>query len=135
MRRIEFLKAIVGGVCGLPNSIGWSSRTPKPKTWTLNHCWIAGFAYHDGPGMVEQLRAGVRLDVKEEFNNPHDRHAVALYLGSCHLGYVPRAENRHLARLIRQGARLESRILAVHPDHDAWDKVRVEINLLSDVTK
>lgn len=134
MRRIEFLKTIFGGVCGLPGHIGQSSRTPKPKSWTLNRCWIAGFAYHDGPKVLEKLRVGVRLDVMAEFHNPYDRHAVALYLGTCHIGYVPRAENRHLARLIRQGARLESRILAVHPDHDAWDKVRVEINLLSGVT-
>lgn len=131
MTRIEFIKTILGGVFGLPGNLAWLSRAPNPKTWTLNRCWIAGFAYHDGPELIEQLQPGTRLEVRDEFKNPFDRNAVALFLGSKHVGYVPRAENRHLARLIRQGARLESRILAVHSDRDAWNKVRVEITLLA----
>ena len=130
MTRIEFIKTILGGVLGLPGNFACSSRVQNPKTWILNRCWIAGFSYHDGPKLIGQLQKGTRLEVREEFKNPYDRNAVALYLGSSHVGYVPRAENRHLARLIRQGARLESRILAVHPDQDAWNKVRVEITLL-----
>lgn len=134
MTRIEFIKTILGGVFGLSGNLAWSSHVPNPKTWILNRCWIAGFAYHDGPKLTDRLQVGARLEVKEEFDNPFDCNAVALYLGSSHIGYVPRAENRHLARLIRQGARLESRVVAVNHDHDAWNKVRVEITLLSETT-
>jgi hypothetical protein len=130
MTRIEFIKTVLWAVCGLSGSFAGLAPARKPRAWVLNRCWIAGFAYHEGPALRDQLQVGDRLEVRPEFDNPHDKNAVALHHHGRHLGYVPRNENRHIARLLQQGASLESRIVRIHPEHDAWNQVRVEISLL-----
>ena len=50
-------------------------------------------------------------------------------LGDLKLGYVPRSDNRHLSRLLRQGAALECRIIAVQPKEAPWRGVRVAVGM------
>ena len=50
---------------------------------------IAGFQYADGALVLGDLKAGDKLTLCAERDNPHDPEAVAIYYGNTKLGYVP----------------------------------------------
>lgn len=76
----------------------------RDKKYLLNECHIAGFCYYEGVELIEDLRTGDRLILRPEPQNPHDEFAVEVYRGQHKLGYLPRTENAHVSRLLRQGA-------------------------------
>ena len=58
---------------------------------------IAGFQYADGALVLGDLKAGDKLTLCAERDNPHDPEAVAIYYGNTKLGYVPGNEVGPLA--------------------------------------
>ncbi|MBI4467783.1 MAG: HIRAN domain-containing protein [Acidobacteria bacterium] len=78
--------------------------TATGRNLLLNECHIAGFCYYEGVKLIEELRTGDRLTLRPEPHNPHDEFAVEVYRGQRKLGYLPRTENAHVSRLLRQGA-------------------------------
>jgi hypothetical protein len=64
-------------------------------------------------------QGGEALELAREPANPHDPLAVRVAWRGRKLGYVPRAENAPIARLLDAGQPLEARILAVG-DEDNW---------------
>ncbi|WP_165226472.1 HIRAN domain-containing protein [Aquisphaera insulae] len=111
----------------------WRGTSLEPRSdYELARFHIAGFQYHDGPEILEDLMTGLVLTLVREPKNPHDRRAVALRWGGYHLGYVPRDRNPTIARLLDQGAPLEGRIIELNPDGDnePWKAVRVSVFLI-----
>jgi hypothetical protein len=43
------------------------------------------------------------------------------------LGYVPRSDNRHIHRLLRQGAHVTCRVVGADRKAPSWNQLRVEI--------
>ena len=95
----------------------------------LDRFFIAGFQYHDGPDLVNELEPGMELRLVHELDNPHDPRAVAFRLGGSHLGYVPRQRNRTIAALLDQGAPLRAWITQVDTDADPWHSVEVAVSV------
>ncbi|MFP3870970.1 MAG: HIRAN domain-containing protein [Syntrophobacteria bacterium] len=60
---------------------------------------------------MNRLQAGERLALTPEPDNPYDRFAVEIHWRSVKMGYVPRSDNRHISRLLRQGADLVCRTI------------------------
>lgn len=105
---------------------------PKPKKakqLLLNRFSIAGFQYYDGPKLLAGPKPGDRLHLTREPRNPHDPFAVQIHWRKANLGYVPRSDNRHLSRLLEQGAALECRVSEVDDKAVVWRRVRVEVFL------
>lgn len=48
------------------------------------------------------IEAGSLVTLKREPDNRYDKNAVAVYIGGKHVGYIPKAENAELARMIDQ---------------------------------
>jgi hypothetical protein len=71
---------------------------------------LAGTRYYEANTVWEDIRAGDRLDLVREPENPHDANAIRIEWRGRMLGYVPRRENQHLARQMDHGARPEARI-------------------------
>lgn len=90
---------------------------------------IAGFKYWDGALVLDQLRPGRALDLVPEPDNPYDSKAVALYLGTAKLGYVPRTDNAELSVLCfyGHGGIFECRVLQANPEASPWEQVLVGI--------
>jgi hypothetical protein len=103
---------------------------PENASYELDRFRIAGFQYHQGPFILDELRPGDELELVREATNPHDHRAVALYRGKAHMGYVPRSRNRPVARLLDQECALLCRITAVDPDAEPWNAVAVSILVL-----
>lgn len=106
-----------------------SEGTPKalPAAYLLNVFSVAGFQYHEGQKVLRRLRTGEPLTLKAEPENPHDEFAVRIERRGAMLGYVPRSDNRHISRLLRQGAKLTCRIVEADCQARPWNQVRVEV--------
>ena len=102
-------------------------RAKKAKEYKLNVFSVAGFQYHDGPKLLGLIRPGDRLGLAAEPDNPHDKYAVKILWADSLIGYVPRSDNRHLSRLLRQEARLTGRVVEVQADEVPWRAVRVGV--------
>lgn len=64
---------------------------------------IAGFQYADGALVLGDLKAGDKLTLCAERDNPHDPEAVAIYFGKIKLGYVPGNEVGPLSVMMYYG--------------------------------
>jgi len=83
---------------------------PASARIVVQHAPLAGFVYYDGQAVWDQMKAGDRLTLKREPENPHDRNAVRLEWQGRMLGYVPKRDNTDLARQMDHGAKVEARI-------------------------
>jgi hypothetical protein len=90
---------------------------------------MAGFQYYEGRGVWKEMKVGEPLTLVRERDNPHDPDAVRLEWRGHTLGYVPRHENRHLARQIDYGAALTARITALQKSRNGRNRVSYEISV------
>ena len=88
---------------------------------------LAGFQFHEGKRLWEELRVGDRLDLIREPENSHDARAVRVEWQGHFLGYVPRADNEDVARQLDRGARLEARITRLKKSRNPWQRVLFEV--------
>ena len=91
---------------------------------------LAGSQYYALAQVWEQIRPGDRLTLTREPDNRHDRNAVRVDWNGQQLGYVPRAENRAVARALDAGERLEARVAKLRDDPNPWRRVEFEVYLI-----
>jgi len=87
---------------------------PFARETMLMECQIAGLSHRNVKKVEPRLMPGDMLPLKREPDNPHDPLAIMILTEAGeHLGYVPRAKNETLARLMDAGkllfAKLESK--------------------------
>ncbi len=88
---------------------------------------LAGFQYHAGAALWDQLRSGDELTLVREPQNPHDARAVRVEWRGVQLGYLPRAENEAVAAAMDRGERVVARIAALEKHRNPWRRVRIEV--------
>jgi hypothetical protein len=88
---------------------------------------LAGFQYHAGRVLWEQLQVGDALTLIREPENPHDARAVRVEWQGVQLGYLPRAENEAVAAAMDRGERVVARIAALREHKNPWRRVRIEV--------
>lgn len=96
-----------------------------PAHYDLNHFPVAGFQYYAGPARIHLFRPGDSLALIAEPENRFDAYAVRIEHQGVKLGYVPRTDNRHLSRLLRQWAKLTCRVTDVRPEGPTWRMLQV----------
>ena len=64
---------------------------------------IAGFSYYEGVLAFEKLKVGAQVSIKPEPTNTYDKYAVEIYHEENKLGYIPKGENRQIAKLLITG--------------------------------
>lgn len=97
-------------------ALGAPARAAAPLRTPVLDFAIAGGWYHGLGRVRDSIAPGDRLRLVAEPENPYDRYAVAVWRGDLKLGYVPRAANRPLARLLAEGARIEADVMRVIAD-------------------
>lgn len=90
---------------------------------------VAGFQFHEGKRLWDQLKVGDALALVREPGNPHDARAVRVEWNGHMLGYVPRAENDAVARQLDRGNKLEARIVRLTRHRDPWKRIEFEVFL------
>lgn len=85
------------------------------------------FQYADGALVLGDIKAGDKLTLCAERDNPHDPEAVAIYYGNTKLGYVPGNEVGPLSLMMYYGHEdvFEARVQQVAPERSPWHQVRV----------
>jgi hypothetical protein len=74
---------------------------------------------------------GDALDLMREPENPHDADAIAVYWRGYQLGYLPREENRTLARLLDGGAELRAQVVSTCPAAEPWEQCALRVVLVA----
>jgi len=94
-------------------------------------CHIAGFTYHDGLDVIDQLKLGTVVTLKSEPDNPFDPNAVAIYYEDTMLGYIPRVANYKVSQLLYFGHNdiLEARINSINLDANPENQFRIIVKV------
>lgn len=90
---------------------------------------VAGFQYNAGKRVWDELRVGDALTLVRESDNPHDPRAVRVEWRGEKLGYVPRAGNETVAKLLDRGVALSGRITHLQPGRSHWQRIMFEVNI------
>ncbi|HVY07395.1 MAG TPA: HIRAN domain-containing protein [Burkholderiales bacterium] len=90
---------------------------------------LAGFQFHEGRQLWNQLKVGDVLTLVREPDNAYDARAVRVDWNGHKLGYVPKAENEAVARQMDRGNKLEARIVRLNKSRDPWKRVEFEVYL------
>ena len=88
---------------------------------------LAGFQYHAGAAVWDDMQIGDALTLAREPDNPHDRNAVRVEWRGQQLGYLPRAENSAVAAEMDRGGRVEARIAKLRKHRNPWQRVLIEV--------
>jgi hypothetical protein len=88
---------------------------------------LAGFRYYQGKALWDEMKVGDALALVRESDNPHDSNAVRVEWQGHALGYVPRRENRTVARHMDGGGRVEARISKLQKHPNAWQRIEFEV--------
>ena len=101
---------------------------PFGREIMLVECHVAGTHYRDLGEAVEALDPGAVFALVREPDNAHDALAIrVLAADGMFLGYVPRAKNEALARLLDAGKQIFGRLLEKEKRGEWW---RLEVHLL-----
>ena len=101
------------------------------KELLLNVFSIAGYQFHDGESVEDQLKTGDLLKLNADPDNSHDEFAVEILTEErVKLGFVPKSDNKAISRLLRQGANVEGRIDSVDLEEVSWSRVKVKVYLV-----
>lgn len=98
---------------------------------------IAGFSHWYGAECLGELKAGTRLKLTAEPDNPYDPNAVMLSYKGTKLGYVPRAINYELSQLMffGHGDVFKAVVTQVDPEAHPEHQVRVMVLVKDKRTK
>ena len=126
MRRY-LIALLVAALC-LTGASAQQSNTPEIL---LQVSLTAGLRYHDAKAVWDRLQAGDAVALIREPLNPYDVNAVSIEWNGHKLGYIPRTDNRAVARQMDRGNRLQARItkLAYYRNHRRKLEIEVYVPL------
>ena len=97
------------------------------KEYFFDQYFVAGFQYHNGPELLDYMKIGHEISMRAEPKNPYDHYAVELSYDNKKIGYIPRKDNKHISRFLRQDCPLICRIIKIQPDEPTWELLQVAI--------
>ena len=130
--RREFLKQLIrvpllGNLFAAALIAGGSS-----KKYLISEFGVAGFQFHDGQSVLDQMEPGDKLKLTVEPDNPYDKFAVSLQFDETMIGYVPRGDNQHISRLLRHGFSLTCEIDKADPNAvEPWETLQARVYIAS----
>lgn len=100
---------------------------PFGREIMLVECHVAGTQYRDLGEAIATVDAGASLALVREPDNTHDALAIKVVTaGGLFLGYVPRAKNEALARLLDAGKQVFGKLVQKQRVGDWW-KIEVQL--------
>lgn len=106
---------------------GATTFKPKTKVMHLLDYTVAGTTFCKELDKEDEdfIKDGMTLLMKRE-DNKHDKNAIALYVDEIKIGYVPKAQNTVLAKLMDGGKLLVSRVKDAEYK-EGWKKIDAKI--------
>ena len=88
---------------------------------------LAGFNYHQAPGVWQQMRVGDPLRLEREPDNVHDAQAIRVEWRGHKLGYVPRTQNEALSWAMDRGENMDARVSRLQPHGNPRQRIEFEV--------
>ncbi|HET6720727.1 MAG TPA: HIRAN domain-containing protein [Rhodocyclaceae bacterium] len=88
---------------------------------------LAGSQYYRLDELQRDIRVGDTLELVREPDNRHDKNAVSVRWRGQALGYLPRKENRAVAKAIDDGESVRATVEKLTADADPWKRLRVSV--------
>ena len=116
MKRKDFLKSVLLGSTGalVTSPLNTTAEQEKQKI-RLSVNFVAGFQHYDGPDAESLLEIGMPLQLNREPHNQYDKNAIEVWTGDVKLGYVPRSDNKTVAKLMDDGKEVQAIVLELDP--------------------
>lgn len=133
MNRATFLKNVIGafGLAVLPPL----SYRHYRKLYLLQ-CFVRGFQYYAGPGLLDVMKEGSLLELVREPGNEFDECAIALHFNNRKIGYIPAESNEILSRLLDAGVvEMVAEITHLNKDASTWENVHIAVSVLKETTE
>lgn len=127
MNRIDFLKRIFLGGASLLLVKNVAVKPVEKTDVYLDSPYIAGFQYYKGLQLEPYLKEEDALTLKRDAKNKYDCYAVEVYRNEQKLGYLPRTDNKIIARMLDQGIRLNAKIRSIEPDTHPYRRVKIRV--------
>ena len=97
----SLIKINTGLLAALSN--GAISIDVMPKEILVLECLVAGTSFRKLQDLEPELISEVKLEVKRDNKNEHDKMAVELLFNKNKIGYIPKEKNEVIARLLDAG--------------------------------
>ena len=102
MEQNESLRKVNTGLLAALSS-GAISIDVMPKEILVLECLVAGTSFRKLETVEAELKSEVKLELKREAGNEHDKMAIGLWFQKNKVGYIPRDKNEVVARLLDAG--------------------------------
>ena len=126
MIRRNFLKLLTlfGASATLSANSIHNNKEQKVKLIELNEFYIAGLWYYNKNFDASRVSS---LSLKREPENPYDKNAIEVYHKDLKLGYVPKHENKLIAKMIDQNIHFVAKVTKFNV-YDAYShKIKVKL--------
>lgn len=84
-------------------SSGAISIDVMPKEILVLECLVAGTSFRKLQDLEPELISEVKLELKRDNKNEHDKMAVELLFNKTKIGFIPKEKNEVIARLLDAG--------------------------------
>ena len=84
-------------------SSGAISIDVMPKEILVLECLVAGTSFRKLQDLEPELISEVKIELKRDTKNEHDKMAVELLFNNNKIGYIPKEKNEVIARLLDAG--------------------------------
>jgi hypothetical protein len=121
-RDILFAAALIAGLCLPPGR-----AAAQQVRLLVQSSPLAGFNYHQAPGVWRGMRVGDELRLEREPDNVHDARAISVQWRGHKLGYVPRAQNAALAWAMDRGESIDARVSRLQPHRNPRKRIEFEV--------
>lgn len=88
---------------------------------------LAGFSHYDAAANFDAIKIGDALVLVREPENPYDVNAVRVEWHGVKLGYLPKRENRAVAKEMDRGGKLEARVARLRHHPDPRQRLLIEV--------
>lgn len=126
LSRLNFIRRAVGGIAGaflLPSALAVEQTEKR----SIYRGYVRGLDYYHFFDLQEQLAPQTPLKLIREPENDHDYKAIAVYAFEQKIGYIPREDNKVLARMIDSGFDLFAEVRRLNDDETLWRALRIEV--------
>lgn len=134
MERSAFLKSLLGisALATAPKSI--AQLVSQYEKVYLKQCFVRGFAYYEGPKIIENINKSGWVELVREPDNKFDKRAIAVYFNQQKLGYLPQESNKTLSILMdTELLEFHAEISRIEPQADLWEQVRIVVYALKEI--
>ncbi len=127
MIRRNFLKLFalfgVNATLSANNTID-STKEMELSSIELNECYIVGLQYYNGKDFdVSRVSS---FSLKREPGNKFDSNAIEVYSKEVKIGYIPRTENKIIAKMMDQNIHIVAKVTKFNAD-EVYRRIKVRL--------